>query len=39
MITFKGKKYSVPTTYIGKYVNVTEGDSTIYIYYTTSFIC
>lgn len=39
MITFKGKKYSVPTAYIGKYVNVTEGDSTIYIYYTTNFIC
>ena len=39
MITFKGKKYSVPTAYIGKYVTVTEGDSTIYIYYTTNFIC
>lgn len=39
MITFKGKKYSVPTAYIGKYVTVTEGDSTIYIYYTTDFIC
>ena len=39
MITYKGKKYSVPTAYIGKYVNVTEGDSTIYIYYTTNFIC
>lgn len=31
MITYKGKKYSVPTAYIGKYVTVTEGDSTIYI--------
>ncbi len=40
MITFKGKKYSVPTEYIGKYLTVTEGDSgTIYIYYTTNFIC
>lgn len=39
MITFKGKKYSVPTAYIGKYVTVTEGDSTIYIYYNTDFIC
>ncbi len=39
MITFKGKKYSVPTAYIGKHVTVTEGDSTIYIYYTTNFIC
>ena len=39
MITFKGKKYSVPTAYIGKYVTITEGDSTIYIYYSTNFIC
>ncbi len=39
MITYKGKKYSVPTAYIGKYVTVTEGDSTIYIYYITNFIC
>lgn len=39
MITYKGKKYSVPTAYIGKYVTVTEGDSIIYIYYTTNFIC
>jgi len=39
MITYKGKKYSVPTVYVGKYVTVTEGDSTIYIYYTTNFIC
>ena len=39
MITYKGKKYSVPTAYIGKYVTVTEGNSTIYIYYTTNFIC
>lgn len=39
MITYKGKKYSVPTAYIGKYLSVTEGDSTIYIYYTTNFIC
>lgn len=39
MITYKGKKYSVPTAYIGKYVTVTEGDSTIYIYYSTNFIC
>ena len=39
MITYKGKKYSVPTSYIGKYLTVVEGDSTIYIYYTTNFIC
>lgn len=39
MITYKGKKYSVPTAYIGKYVTVAEGDNTIYIYYSTNFIC
>ena len=39
MITYKGKKYSLPTAYVGKYVTVTEGDFEIYIYYTTNFIC
>jgi hypothetical protein len=39
MITYKGKKYSVPTAYVGKYVTITEGDFEIYIYYTTNFIC
>ena len=39
MISYKGKKYSVPTAYIGKYLNVAEEDNTIYIYYTTNFIC
>ena len=39
MITYKGKKYSVPTAYIGKYVTIAEVDSTIYIYYNTNFIC
>lgn len=39
MITYKGKKYSVPTAYVGKHVTVTEGDFEIYIYYTTNFIC
>ncbi|MEG2235768.1 MAG: hypothetical protein RR144_04955 [Clostridia bacterium] len=34
MITYKGKKYSVPTIY----VNVIEGDYHIYIYYTTNLI-
>ena len=39
MITYKNKKYSVPTYLIGKNVTVKEGETTIYIYYTTNFIC
>lgn len=40
MITYKGKKYSVPTYLIGKQVTVTEIDSRISIYYNiTDFIC
>lgn len=39
MITYKSKKYSVPTYLIGKMVTVKECDSGIYIYYTTNFIC
>lgn len=39
MITYKGKKYSVPTAYIGKYVTVKEDDFEIYIYYSTNYIC
>ena len=39
MITYKGKKYSVPTYLIGKQVTVKESDFEIYIYYTTNFIC
>lgn len=39
MITYKSKKYSVPTYLIGKNVTVKESDSGIYIYYTTNFIC
>ena len=39
MITYKSKKYSVPTYLIGKQVTVKESDSGIYIYYTTNFIC
>lgn len=40
MITYKGKKYSVPTYLIGKQVTVTEIDSRINIYYNiTDFIC
>lgn len=39
MITYKGKKYSVPTAYIGKYLTVAEGNNSIHIYYTTNYIC
>lgn len=40
MITYKGKKYSVPTYLIGKQVSVSEIDCTIKIYYnTTDFVC
>ena len=39
MITYKSKKYSVPTYLIGKNVTVKEGDFEIYIYYSTNFVC
>ena len=39
MIKYKGKKYSVPTTYVGKSLSVKEDDEFISIYYTTEFIC
>ncbi len=39
MITYKSKKYSVPTYLIGKNVTVKESDSGIYIYYSTNFVC
>lgn len=39
MITYKGKKYSVPTYLIGKKVTIKESDFEIYIYYTTNFVC
>ena len=39
MITYKSKKYSVPTYLIGKNITVKECDSGIYIYYNTNFIC
>ena len=38
MITYKGKKYSVPTYLIGKSVSVVETDEYIHIYYTTNFV-
>lgn len=38
MIRYKGKKYSVPTRYIGKYVTASEIDSELYIYYTKDLI-
>jgi len=40
MITYKGKKYSVPTYLIGKQVTISEMDSRINIYYNiTDFVC
>ncbi len=38
MITYKGKKYSVPTYLIGKSVSVVETDEYIHIYYTTNLV-
>jgi len=39
MIKYKGKKYSVPTKYIDKKLNITEtGDCNINIYYNNDFI-
>jgi transposase len=39
MVNYKGKKYSVPTKYIGSKVNVTEtSDGNISIYYNQDFI-
>lgn len=39
MVNYKGKKYSVPTKYIGLKVNVTEAcDGNISIYYNQDFI-
>lgn len=40
MITYKGKKYSVPTYLIGKQVTISEIDFRINIYYNiTDFVC
>ena len=38
MIRYKGKKYSVPTRYIGKYLTVSENESELRIYYTKDLI-
>jgi len=38
MINYKGKKYSVPTRFIGRYLNVTEIEDELSIYYTTDLI-
>lgn len=39
MINYKGKKYSVPTKYIGLKLNITEtSDGNINIYYNSDFI-
>lgn len=39
MINYQGKKYSVPTYYVGKSLSIKEDDEFISIYYTTDFIC
>jgi len=38
MITYKGKKYSVPTNLIGQVVSVEETTEYIHIYYTTELV-
>lgn len=38
MITYKGNKYSVPTYYIGKLVEVKESTNEIQVYYNTNLI-
>ena len=38
MIRYKGKKYSVPMSYINCYLTVSEIDSELYIYYTKDLI-
>lgn len=39
MFRYKGKKYSVPTKYIGDKVNATESsDGNLYVYYNDDFI-
>lgn len=38
MITYKGKKYSVPTHFIGKLVHIKEQTNEIQIYYTSNLI-
>ena len=38
MINFKGQKYSLPTRFMGKYVNAYETDDSINIYYTGDLI-
>ncbi|SET83468.1 Transposase [Natronincola peptidivorans] len=38
MIRYKGKKYSVPTSYIGCYLTVSQIDTELYIYYTKDLI-
>lgn len=38
MVTYKGKKYSVPTHFIGKQVHIKEQADEIQIYYTSNLI-
>lgn len=39
MIKYKGKKYSVPISYVGKTLSVQESNDVINIYYNKNFIC
>ena len=38
LINFNNKKYSVPSKYVGQYVNVQQIDSYLYIYFNTFLI-
>lgn len=38
MVTYKGRKYSVPTNLIGESVSIKETDEYIHIYYTTDLV-
>jgi transposase len=38
MVNYKGKKYSVPTRFIGFYLNISETEDRINIYYTKDLV-
>ena len=38
MVTYKGKKYSVPLNLIGKHVTIKEDEDQLYIYYNTDLV-
>lgn len=39
MVTYQGKKYSVPITYIGEELSIVDNDEFINIYYNINLIC